>query len=155
MNGIKPETEKLMAAAAALRAAGIAWSVVGQRLQRNERTCRRWVEEHPDVWRRHLLQAERQLARECRAEARSTLRHLLRAGEEKSKLGAAQQLLKKPSRRNTPPSNGQPDDGELAAYIAMVRETSDEELQQQIAQILATEDAGAGAATAPSAETAG
>jgi hypothetical protein len=59
MSSAIPEIERLLAAAAELRAAGNSWEVVGAKLHRAADTCRRWPKRYPTAWEQLYEAAER------------------------------------------------------------------------------------------------
>lgn len=84
----------LLAAAAELRAGGLSWAKVGEKVGRQAETCRQWPRRHPAAWRELFREAEAQVIAEAGAEARGMLRNLLRSKNEKTILAAAQLLMR-------------------------------------------------------------
>src|SRR5262245_45352632 len=84
----------LLTIAADLRAAGVSWAAVGERVSRSDETCRAWPRRYPDDWRRLSREAEDLLTAEAGGEARIVLRKLLRSENEKVSLAAANLLLR-------------------------------------------------------------
>jgi hypothetical protein len=129
-----------MICAADLRAGGATWESVGRELRRHADTCRRWSREYPEVWRRLYGSAEVRLAREAQAEARVTLRQLLRSNEEKTRLAAARDLLRsRPGRRGRKPAEAA--DSEVAAFISQLQGLSDVEIEDMLRNFLAGDGA--------------
>lgn len=93
MSVLSPDFERLLAAAADLRAAGYSWEAVGERLRRKPDTCRRWPSRYARRWRDLYVAAERLQEAELRAEARNVLRRQLRLGDSKQTRDAARALL--------------------------------------------------------------
>jgi hypothetical protein len=89
----QPEVLALMAVAAELRASGLSWETVAERVGRNPRTCRRWLAEYPGVWDRLYRRAELRVLESATAEAVIVLRNLLRSEDEKVRRDAARFLL--------------------------------------------------------------
>jgi hypothetical protein len=93
---MKPYSAKLarlLAEAAEHRARGASWELVAAKVGRHPATCRRWPSLYPEVWRRHLQAAERQLLAEASAEAMAMMRQLLRSEDEKVRRDAACALV--------------------------------------------------------------
>jgi hypothetical protein len=134
MTAPNDETQRLMAVAAELRAAGSSWEVVAREMNRDVRTIRFWVEEFPKLWRRLLRAAERRHEQDARLEARLILRGLLREGDQKAKLSAASQLIKTRPKGRRPEKAAQlsDEDADLAAYISLVRGMTDDELRHSL-----------------------
>jgi hypothetical protein len=90
--------ERLLAAAAELRAAGNSWEVVGAKLHRAADTCRRWPKRYPTAWEQLYEAAERTQMGEAQAEATAMLRTHLRLKDTKEIRDAAKALLTAASR---------------------------------------------------------
>jgi len=127
-----------MICAADLRAGGASWEAVGRELCRHADTCRGWARDYPEVWRRLYRSAELRLAREAQAEARVTLRQLLRSNEEKTRLAAARDLLRPRSARRGR-KQGEAADSEVAAFISQLEGLSDAEIEDMLRNFLASE----------------
>ena len=84
---------RLMAEAAALRAAGASWEAVSLRARRRVQVCKRWPEQHAVLWERLLADARKQLRENVAGEAITTLRQLLRSEKELIRRDAAKLLL--------------------------------------------------------------
>ena len=139
-----------MICAADLRAGGASWEAVGRELQRHADSCRRWARRFPEVWRRLYRSAEIRLEREAQAEARVTLRQLLRSPEEKTKLAAARDLLRsRPARRGRRPTEAP--DNEAAMFISQIQGLSDVEIEDMLRNFLAGDRAVVRAPDSPSA----
>src|SRR5262245_54816290 len=82
----------LLAQAAALRAAGLKWESVAERVGRSPETCRRWPQTYPQDWLRLFTEAERALIRDTHAEGLAVLRNLLREQDWRPRLGACKLL---------------------------------------------------------------
>ncbi|HLW64777.1 MAG TPA: hypothetical protein VKS79_05605 [Gemmataceae bacterium] len=131
---------EMMICAAELRAGGASWEAVGRELRRHADTCRRWAREYPEVWRRLYRAAELRLAREAAAEARVTLRQLLRSEEEKTRLAAARDLLRaRPVRHGRKPAETA--DSEVTTFISQLQGLSDDEIEDMLRDFLAAEGA--------------
>src|SRR5262245_55035633 len=61
------QTLGLMARAAELRAAGLYWPEVADRVGRHQRTLRNWCSRHKQIWRGLLAAAQKNLLREIRS----------------------------------------------------------------------------------------
>lgn len=108
-----------LTAAAELRAGGSSWAKVGEQLGRSPETCRQWVRRYPDTWKRLYREAERQFIAEAGAEARTSLRRMLRDAEDRIALAAAQFLLRsRDTQRMREEQAERPDPAQLAAEIA-------------------------------------
>ena len=86
-------SDKLLTAAAELRAGGAAWAAVAARVGRRPDSVRRWPVRYRKRWAAHLLAAERQLAADAAAEGVHVLRRQLRSDDDKTSREAAQKLL--------------------------------------------------------------
>jgi hypothetical protein len=137
-----------MTRAADVRAGGASWDAVAERLNCRPATCSRWPALYPGVWRRLLREAQRRQEQEAACEARTVLRSLLRGSkDEKMRLAAAQEFRRsrRAARRARPID---PDEREKLAFLAVIRDYTDEELDQAIREELAANGA-AGAAAGP------
>jgi hypothetical protein len=146
----QPSDEVLeqMICAVDLRAGEASWEVVGRELRRHADTCRSWARDYSEVWRRLYRSAELRLAREAQAEARVTLRQLLRSNEEKTRLAAARDLLRPRSARRGSKQGGAAN-SEVAAFISQLEGLSDAEIENMLRNFLARESAAHGAADSP------
>jgi hypothetical protein len=84
----------LIAIAAAMRAAGKSWELIGEAVDRHADTVRRWPERYPIPWGQTYRSVESQLIADAASEARTTLRIMLRAKQARFRIAAATQLLK-------------------------------------------------------------
>ncbi len=76
MNKPNAATLARMRTAAELRAAGLSWEAIAEKIGRHEVSCRRWAERYPDEWRRLLTCMEERALRHAGNEALSILRRL-------------------------------------------------------------------------------
>lgn len=74
---------RLMEGGAELRARGLAWAAVAEKLDRPVETIQQWVKQYREVWQGLLREAETRVFREAGAEALQMLRKLLRSKDEK------------------------------------------------------------------------
>jgi transposase-like protein len=74
---------RLMERGAELRARGLAWVAVAEKLERPNETIQQWVKQYREVWQGLLREAEGRVFREAGAEALQMLRKLLRSKDEK------------------------------------------------------------------------
>jgi hypothetical protein len=134
-----PELYDLIFKAAEMRAAGLSWASIGRELGRDESTCRNWQVTYRLHWRRIMAAVERHAVLEGAAEARAILRLLMRDTKDKEKqLDAAKLLLA--DRPKPRPTSRKPTSGasRAEAALAEMRSMSNEELEQQIHDFLAT-----------------
>ena len=130
------EVLEQMICAAELRAGGASWEAIGRELRHHGDTCRSWARDYPEVWRRLYRSAELRLAREAQAEARVTLRQLLRSKEETIRLAAARDLLRsRPAGRGR--KSAEAPDSEVAAFISQLEGLSDVEIEDMLRSFLA------------------
>jgi hypothetical protein len=123
--------DSLIALAASMRATGQPWDAIGTAVDRHAETVRRWPDRYPELWRPTFRLVETQLIAEAAIEARTTLRQLLRANQEKSRLAAAGKLLTSGDRSRAldPEPTPEPPNGQCWA-CARFAKMSDEELRQ-------------------------
>ena len=148
MNQPSDDVLEQLICAADLRAGGASWEAVGRELRRHVDTCRGWARDHPEVWRRLYRAAELRLAREAQAEARVTLRQLLRSNEEKTRLAAARDLLRPHSARRGSKQEGAAN-SEVAAFISQLEGLSDAEIEDMLQNFLAGNGAAVQAPDSP------
>src|SRR4051795_11725139 len=77
-----PEVLELMKVAADKRAFGYGWAAVARAVDRDERTCHRWVADYPDDWQRLFRDAEDQHQAEIASEALAVLYRTMRTSED-------------------------------------------------------------------------
>ena len=143
---VDPATMESMRTAAGQRANGASWEAVAESLGQPVAICRRWPIDFSATWNQLLREAKAQSCNAGEAEARTTLRNLLRAKEDKTRIAAAQQLLK-PHLTDPVDSAAEraPDeDREIAAFISQVKGLPDEELDTLLRKAVADSRAGAG-----------
>ena len=139
MKHLTPRMLKRLEEAADLRARGVAWEAIAQVVNCKLEICRDWPKRYPADWRRLLRRAVRQHQHDGNAEGLRTLRELVRAKDEKTKLRAASRLYAPTtgkSRRSNPPAMTAVD-REMAIFISELKGLSDEDLQQLIDDALA------------------
>jgi hypothetical protein len=141
---------ELMTQAAHLRSQGLSWEAIAARLGRTARTCQSWQRLHPAIWKRLWQEATKDRDAGGDAEARLVLRNILRSADNKSRLSAAQHLLRKSSRTKARKSSSDRVDPELSSFIIEIKELSDEELDQALRPITANGGADPGADGSPS-----
>lgn len=90
----KSPPDRLLKAAATLRAAGSSWAIVGRQMNRRPETVRRWPLFAPKKWRKYFEQASRELARDVTAESVCALRTDLRGKDDKARRDSATKLLR-------------------------------------------------------------
>lgn len=102
--------DRLLAAAAELRAGGASWAAVAAEVGGTAERVRKWPRRYPRRWAAHLLAAERQLAADAAAEGVHVLRRQLRSDDEKTSREAAQKLLtyKLAAEKKQPPADDKP-----------------------------------------------
>src|SRR4051794_28517484 len=89
-----PPPDALLATAAELRAAGLAWDAVAAEVGRAADTVRKWPGLYPSRWTKHLRAAEDRLLAEAAAESVFFLRKQLRSDDEKTSRDAADKLIR-------------------------------------------------------------
>src|SRR5262249_6893970 len=92
-----------------------------------------WPDRYPDRWRPTFRLVETQLIAEAALEARATLRQLLRANQEKSRLAAAGKLLTSGDRsRALDPEPAPEPSTNKCPMCAIAASLSDEELDRRL-----------------------
>jgi hypothetical protein len=76
MNKPNATTLARLRTAAELRAAGLSWEAIAEKIGCHEVSCRRWTERYPDEWRRLLTRMEEIALRHAGNEALSILRRM-------------------------------------------------------------------------------
>jgi len=88
------QLKDLLAQAALLRAGGASWKTVAAAVGRDVDTVRHWPERYPNEWTRFRRAAEDQLSADAFGESITSLRHLMRSENEKSRLAASVAVVK-------------------------------------------------------------
>lgn len=144
MSASKTTIEAALRQAAEIRARGLSWEAVAHDLGRHPDTCRRWPRRYPLLWRRLLRQARIDVTQDGGAEAKATLRKLLRVEDNKTRLAAAEGLLKRRTSGRKQTAGLSPEDEELAAFVSEVKGLSDDDLEEMLRQALADGHAASG-----------
>ena len=141
-----------METAAELRAAGATWETAAEQLGRQPTLLIRWTRHYHEDWERLLREAEERLSRQASNESRSVLRMLMRCKSSKIRLSAADKLmrhgLEEKAKREPPEPRV-----DRSAYIALLEEMTDDQLQEHLAEFVRRIHAEGGAA--PMADSAG
>ena len=85
--------DKLLAAAADLRAGGAGWAAVADAVGRKPESVRKWPTRYRKRWAAHVAAAGRRLAADAAAEGVHVLRRQLRSDDDKTSRAAAAELL--------------------------------------------------------------
>src|SRR5262249_6275395 len=124
-----------------LRADGLSWEAVAARVERSVRTCRGWPSLYPDAWGRLYRDAVDDNHAEASAEALTILRTLLRSEEEKTRLTAAQLLLKSQSEARRSKKNedtaDNPPDADTNQFLACLKDLDDAQLDRIVDYLVA------------------
>jgi hypothetical protein len=142
MNLPHQQRESLIALAATLRASGAGWADVAAKVERSERSVRRWPQKYPDAWARHFRMAESHFLAEVAVEARQVMRLLLRSKDEKTQLRATFSMLKvRQTERDRefavePPPAHETVDPYVSTFIRELNNLSDEEVDQMLRKAL-------------------
>lgn len=130
-------SDKNLARAANLRAAGCSWESVAAKLGRAVETVLKWPDD--ERWPAAFADAEKRLAVEVGAEAVLVLRNLLRAEDEKVRRDAARFLLELRFRLIAPPDPADelpsPRSADARRLVAFLEGHSDDELARLAATV--------------------
>jgi hypothetical protein len=77
-----PKVLSLMKVAAEQRAFGVGWSHIATEVNRDERSCRRWAEQYPEVWASLFREAEEKRHAEVAGEALNVLYRTMRKSKD-------------------------------------------------------------------------
>ena len=139
-----PAVERLLERAAELRAAGVSWEVVGQKLHRHRDTCSRWPRLYPEIWKRLVAATRAEQRQNAADEAMTVLRTLLRSDDEKIKRDVGRILFAgiNPPQRRGP----QTDDERIEEYCDDLDPNDAEQIDRILAAAETTADESAGEA---------
>jgi hypothetical protein len=84
----------LLEIAADLRATGVGWARIGERVHHSPDYCRDWPRLYPDHWRRLYREAERRVLFQLRNQAASVLQNLMEDADKKIRLAAVNTVMK-------------------------------------------------------------
>jgi HEAT repeat protein len=135
MNIPSTRTRHDMEIAADLRAQGGTWATIALQLKRQPGLLMRWTRLYAQEWERLLNEAEERLSRHANSESRAVLRELLRSGEPRVRLAAAERLAKlrlQEKAKETPPDPH----ADVAAFVAAAEAMSDAELEEYLGEFL-------------------
>ena len=144
---VDPATMESMRTAARLLANGASWEALAAALGQPVVVCRGWPADFGAVWRQLMREAEAQSCSAGAAEARNTLRAVLRtATEDKNRIAAAHHLLKPhlDDPADFAADRATDEDREIAAFISQVKGLSDGELDTMLRKTVADSRVGAG-----------
>jgi transposase len=130
MNDTSNDFQDLLRQAAEMRCDGLSWATIATRLNRSAATVSSWPRKYRAAWQRWMAEASRAAEASAQAEARATLRQMLRSDNEKTVLAAAT-VLRKPRRRSSARTSTAPP--ELMELVSHVQQLSDDELRQLLA----------------------
>ncbi len=131
------KTRRDMEAAAVLRASGATWDTIGEVLGRHAFVLTRWARVYREDWDQYLHQAHERLLERRDADDRAKLRALLRHANSRIRRTTADHLLREHRARRA--AEGPPDlRTDLAALLNHVEQISDEELNEYLAEFIAT-----------------
>jgi hypothetical protein len=134
---------KRIRAAAELRAAGVAWARIAEKLNRQPNTCRHWTWRYRVFWADIYAAALAERDDESEAESIRGLRELLRSKDETMRRDAARYLLALLQRRQRQMRSDAPGPGSLEKF-------DDDGVRQFLAALDVEGDPNAGRAEADS-----
>jgi hypothetical protein len=147
-----PPSDRLLAEAAELRAAGSSWETVSAVLGRAVSTVRQWPSAYRDRWTAALRAAEARLATEAAAESVLALRAQLRSKDIEISRTAARQLIQYRvalDKIETPdpvgPAPSGSDAARVAAHLEALTDDQRDQLVDRALSILIAERDGRGA----------
>jgi hypothetical protein len=146
MAHVLPPTDDMLHLIAEMRAEGKGWEAIAARVNRCERTVRRWRTRYRDRWESIQVRAERHVATEAECESVLALRGLLRSKDEKTRWHAAKTLLSlrvelgKLEFRKPPGQDTAPPSAELQ-FLMHIQGRSNEELDALDASLRSLPDA--------------
>jgi transposase len=147
----QPPTDALLLEAVELRIGGCRWEVVAEKVKRSINTVRRWPLRYPERWQEAIERAEQRLTVDSNAESVVVLRNMLRADDIKMRWQAAKTLVGMrvelgklalrflTFRTSAGLTNEKPNEDPDFQFFRFLRQHSDEELQQVLDAVEASE----------------